>query len=176
MTPADFDAAFDQFQHTAYRLEALPRYQVGGVEEERFQAWLDGQPLPERSIRTNPWVARIATSTAAGRVWTRTRAISAPMTDYETFELIGYAESLVVGEATSIVLRSRLGDIGPDFWLLDGGLPTARGIVMRYDEEGHWLGMDDITDPAQLAEMQATRERVERTAVPLNTFLAGLRG
>lgn len=173
MNSADFEAAFDQVLHSAYRLEALPRYRVGGAEEERFQAWRVGRPLPERSIKTNPWVARIAASTLAGRTWARTRVISEPMTDYERFELVGYAESQVVGDTTSIVARSVVGDLGPDFWLLDGGLPTARGIVMRYADDGTWLGMDSVTDPARLAEMQTIRERVEPMAVPLNLFLAG---
>ena len=57
---ADLNACFDLFERTAERLEALPAYAVGGAEEERLRAFRLGLPRPERSVRTSPWLARIA--------------------------------------------------------------------------------------------------------------------
>jgi len=65
MTFDDFDVVFDRFQVTAFRLETLPRYADDGDEE--FALFLAGEPLPERSTRTVPWLKRIADTTLAGK-------------------------------------------------------------------------------------------------------------
>lgn len=177
MTPEDFDALFDTFRHSAYRLEALRAYQVGGLEEARFEAFQRGQPLPERSVRTSPWVARIAVSTVKdGRDWSRTRVVDQPLTPFQRYQLESYRESQAVGEAVGLVERSRVGDVGSDFWLLDGGTDSARAVVMRYDDDGHWLGADLVTDTAELVVLEERRQAVQAIAVPLNEFLAGTHG
>ena len=63
---ADLSACFDLFERTADRLETLPAYAVGGSEEERLRAFRLGLPRPERSVRTSPWLARVARTTATG--------------------------------------------------------------------------------------------------------------
>jgi hypothetical protein len=173
MTPEEFDALFDDFRHTVFRLEALPAYNVGGTEAERLTAFREGWPLAERSVRTDPWVARIAVSTVVGgKEWLRARVVDDPLTEYERFELEAYRESQAVGEQIRIVRRTRVGDVGPDFWLFDTGTQNARAVLMRYDDEGHWLGADLITEPDELATLNERRERVLEGAVPLNQYLA----
>ncbi len=173
MTPEDFDALFDTVRHSAFRLEALPAYQVGGAEEQRVNAFLAGRPLPERSVRTNPWVARIALTTVARNVsWSRVRIVDDPLTDYQRYQLESYRESQAVGEQVALLYRGRVDDVGPDFWLLDAGAPDASAIRMDYDSDGHWLGAVHVTDPAAVAAFDARRRRVVEAAVPLNEFLA----
>ena len=70
--PADLAACFDRFEYSAARLEVLRTYDVP-AEAESLKAFELGLPLPERSVRTNPWLARIQRTTAAGKSWARTR-------------------------------------------------------------------------------------------------------
>ena len=56
---ADLGACFDLFERSAFRLETLPVYAVA-AEDERLRAFRLGLPRPERSVRTSPWLARIA--------------------------------------------------------------------------------------------------------------------
>lgn len=171
MTSDDFDALFDEFHHTAFRWEGLPAYDVGGEEAARIEAMRTGRPIPERSVRTDPWLARIAVTTVAGKNWSRLRVVDEPLTEYQRLELTAYAEAQAAGDQTFLAPRSAVED-GPDFWLFDAGTPQARGFLMRYDAGGHWLGLEMVTEPSGLAALDRRREQAQRAAVALNVFLA----
>src|SRR6266545_3912509 len=82
VTPEEFDSYFDRFLVSAFRLEALPLYDVA-AEQDEFDAWKRGEPLPERSIRTDPWLARVALTTmTAGKRWMRAHVVDEPVSDY----------------------------------------------------------------------------------------------
>lgn len=171
MTPEEFDALFDSFRHDVFRLEGLPAY--AGEEDDRLQAFYSGQPMPERSVRTEPWLARIALTTITEhKSWLRVRVVDEPMTEFQRYQLEPYRESQAAGEQIRIVTRAELGDNGPDFWLFDGGTGDARGIVMHYSDDYRWLGADLITDPVLLAGLDGRRQAAVAKAVPLNEFVA----
>ncbi len=167
---ADFDALFDTFTHTAHRLETLPAYAVAR-EDPGYRAFRDGTARPERSVRTSPWMARIAVTTAAGKQWTRTRVVDNPLTEYQQFSLPAYAESQTVGESITLVDRSLVGDVGPDFWLFDRATGHARAAVMRYTDDGTFVDYDLVTDPATLHELCTLADAAAEHAVPLAEFL-----
>lgn len=173
MTPGDFNALFDQFAATVFRLETLPAYMVGGAEQERVQAFLEGRPRPERSVRTSPWMARIAATTAAGKNWSRLRVVDNPLTDYQRYQLESYRESQSVGEQIFIVARDQVGDWVRDFWLFDQHLPTAHAVLMRYSPDGA-LERRELVDSDGIEHLQLWRiqKLALRNAVPLNTFVA----
>lgn len=144
MTPDEFNAAFDEFQVSAFRLECLQTYAVS-AEDARLRAFREGLPRPERSVRTNPWLQRIAATTIAGKSWSRVRLVSRPLTEYTRYEMIGFVESQAVGEQIRIVdlnAHPDLRDLGPDFWLFDAEF----AIIMRYDEAGTVLGYERTTE------------------------------
>lgn len=176
MTPGKFDALFDSFHHVAFRLETLPTYDVGGADAARMAAFLAGEPLPERSVRTSPWLARIAVTTVDGKDWERVRVVDEPLTDYQRYELHAYQESQAAGEEIRILPRSRAGQWGPDFWLFDPPTPDARAALMNYTPTGQWRGSTLITDPERLRELAQIRRTARASAVPLNEFLVGHRG
>lgn len=174
MTPEEFDACFDRFALTAWRLEALQRYAVD-EEEERIRAWREGLPRPERSVRTSPWLRRIAVTTAAGKQWGRLHVVDQPLSEYVRYELGGYIESAAAGEEIRIADRAAdpgLAAIGPDFWLFDEDTPGAYAIVMSYDGDGHWLGAEYTTDPAALGRCRQVKALAVAASVPLNVYLA----
>jgi uncharacterized protein DUF6879 len=148
VTPDEFNAAFDKFQVSAFRLECLQAYAVS-AEDARLRAFREGLPRPERSVRTNPWLRRIATTTIAGKSWSRVRLVHHPLTEYTRYELISFVESQAVGEQIRIVdlnTHPDLRELGPDFWLFDVDEPNEFVIIMRYDETGTVLGYERLTD------------------------------
>jgi hypothetical protein len=171
MTPAEFGACFDRFRVSAFRLEGLPAYDVP-EEAEQLAAWRAGRPRRERSVRTSPWLARIAATTAAGKSWQRARLVELPLSSYVTWELAGYVESQACGEEIRIAERPPQLIGQPDFWLFDGDEPGAFAAAMLYDDRGRYLGAELVTDPDELARMRTARDVAWAAGVPLNEFLA----
>jgi hypothetical protein len=174
VTGEDFAALFDTFQHTAFRLEALQTYDAP-AEAEAVRAFREGQPRPERSVRTSPWLRRVAVTTAQGKQWSRVRVVAYPLTEYTRYELVGYVESQAAGERIQIVDLERVGDLGPDFWLFDAGTTDARAVLMRYTANGMIEGFELVTNPAHLERLQHIQHTAQAHAVALNEFLAEAR-
>lgn len=172
MTPDDFAALFDSFRATAFRWESLPAYEVGGTEQRQIEAFREGRARPARSVRTSPWMARIATSTVAGKVWSRIRVVDDPLTEYQRFQLGGYVESQAVGEQIGIVVRVCSARSGPDFWLFDSGTDDARAVLMHYHPDGRPDRKELVSDPDVLSELSAAQLADGGNAVALNEFLA----
>lgn len=138
MTPEEFDASFDAFERSVLRLEVHQTYAVS-AEDSFAQAFRQGLPRPERSIRTSPWLRRVAATVMEGKAWTRIRLVRHPLTEYLRHELLAYVESAVVGEETRMVDLNRYPEcssLGPDFWLFDAGTPNEFAIVMHFDTAG----------------------------------------
>ncbi len=171
MNSEDFSALFDSFRHRVVRFEALPAYSVGGAEAERIQAFRDGRPRPERSVRTSPWLARIATSTLEGKSWSRVRVVDNPLSEYQRFQLSSYVESQAVGEQITITPRGAMPDHGPDFWLFDDGFPGACAVLMHYHDDGRLDRRELVVDPGMIAAMAGVLRIAENHAVSLNEFL-----
>ena len=158
MTPEEFDDAFDQFRVSAFRLETLQYYSVS-AEDARMRAFREGTPRPERSVRTSPWLRRIALTTAAGKSWSRVHVIQEPLSEYLRYELIGYVESMAVGEEIRLAYPPE-GRALVDFWLFDAGTPEAFAVLMRYNDDGAVLGYERVDKPAELVTLEAVRDLV----------------
>jgi hypothetical protein len=179
VTPEEFDAHFDRFAVNVVRLEILPAYDVGGAEAERLAAARAGSARPVRSVRTSPWLARIAVQTIQqGKAWTRVRVIDDPPTDYQVNELIGYGEAQAVGDEVLIAQRADVpdhDDIG-DFWLFDRNRPGEHAILMSYSDTGRWLGAERCDDPQVLSTLRRRLDEVMSRSTTLNEYLASRRG
>ncbi|GAA1024911.1 hypothetical protein GCM10009556_104730 [Acrocarpospora pleiomorpha] len=160
---------FKNFTVSAFRLETLPAYDVPD-EVEELEAFRAGRSLPERSVRTSPWLADMAASTAAGREWRRLRLISAQPTMYEAWEVGRYVESQACGEQVRLIDRAQHPELGDrDFWLFDAGTPTAAAYLMQYDEQGGFHGADQAA--AELLPGLVAIAELWNNAVSLNTYL-----
>lgn len=175
MTPDEFDAVFDQFRASAFRLETLQSYAVSS-EDASLRAFREGLPRPERSVRTSPWLRRIALTTAAGKRWSRVHVIEEPLSWYIEWELLAYVESAAVGEEIRLADRGQHPELGPlreDFWLFDAELgDQAFAVRMRYDQPGSVEGYDLVRDPATLDEYRRARDLAWACSVSLNEYLA----
>lgn len=171
----EFDAWFDRFEWSTFRLEMLQHYAVS-EEDERLRAFREGTPRPERSVRTSPWLRRIAVTTAAGKQWQRVHIVEHPLSEYLRYQMVGYVESAAVGEEINIadrVAHPELATLGPDFWLFDADSDQAFAILMHYDQNGHVLDFEYTDDPGTLQGCRAQRDLAVAHAVGLNAYLAG---
>lgn len=174
MTPAEFDQLFDVFEVSAFHLETHQAYAVS-EEDERFHAFREGLPRPERSVRTSPWLQRIAVTTVAGKQWSRVHIIEHPLSEYLRYELIGYVESQAVGETIRLAdrgLHPELVDLGPDFWLFDHNTPRAFGVLLHFDDSGGLLGAESVTATAEVAKLERQAAVAMRRSISLADYLA----
>lgn len=168
-----FNALFDTFQSTVVRLETLPAYAVGGAEAKRLEARRDGRARPERSVRTDPWLSRIAVSTIVdGKSWRRVRVFDDPPTDYQDYQVDSYREAQAAGDQVVIASRGDVGETGRDVWVFDSGRPEARAVVMHYSLDGSVEHRELVTAAAVVRDLAAEVERVAASGVPLNEWLA----
>lgn len=166
MTPEQFTALFDAATRSVFRYEALQTYAMP-TEDPSVIAFRTGAPRPERSVRTSPWLRRIAIQTAAGIDWSRVRVVTWPLTEYTRWELVGYVESQAAGEAISVVGDDLAVGV-PDFWLID----ESRAVLMNYGPEGQLVDRVLVTDPAEVAELADVAVRLRAAGQSLNEFLA----
>src|SRR5712692_3371864 len=166
VTPEEFDQAFRSFKRSAFRLETLPRYRVGG-EDESIARFLAGEEPPPNE-RKGAWTDLIRSNMAAGKRMHRVHLIRGPLTDYLRWEIEwGYPPNVEAGEEIGIlhVQDSDLPELGTeDFWLFDDEL----AVRMDYDSEGHWLGAAPLTDPDFVEDCRRKRELSVSMAVPLH--------
>ena len=175
MSPEDFDAQFDRFTSTVFRLETLQDYT--GSEAEAVAAFLRGEPRAERSIRTSPWLARIARTTLEGKQWQRVRVVEEPLTPYTQYEMAGYVESQAAGERIRVVRRTDLPEIPlgacqRDFWLFDAGKVREFALLMDYGPKGTFEDARLVTDPGTLQDLRWDAAMALGYSVPLNVYLA----
>jgi hypothetical protein len=169
-----FDAVFDRFTSTAFRLETLDRYS-SPEEDAELALYLAGQPLPEYSPRTDPWLRRVADTTAAGKQWQRVHVVSRPLSDYLRLELLGYEGNVAAGEDVRIADRDAdvaLGGLGQDFWLFDANTQRPLVMLLRYDPEGLLSSFDTTTDRQIVEQCRRERDLALAWSVPLTQYAA----
>jgi hypothetical protein len=155
------------FTRSLFRLELLQEYSVE-AEAERFRAFREGRPMPPR--KSSAWLDRIRDTTAAGKRWQRVHVVSRPLSAYLWFELDGYQESAAVGYETLIAERAgdrELEALVQDFYLLDDEV----AVLMRYDEQGRYLGSWRTRDRQVINTCRHHRDLALAAAIPLDTFI-----
>jgi hypothetical protein len=170
----DFAGCFDEFRVSAFRLETLRQYAIP-VEDERIAAFREHRPLPERSVRTSPWLRRIADTTAAGKRWSRVHVVDEPLSEYVRFEMVTYRESAQAGESIRITGRRAdpaLDALQTDFWLFDAETDQPFAAILQYDPDGHYIGARVTNDSAAIRTCKAARDLALSHSVPLTVYLA----
>lgn len=178
MTAEELNQLFDSAHTSVFRLEKLQTYAVP-ADDPSLLAFRAGGPRPERSVRTNAFLRRVAVRTLmAGVAWSRVRVVEWPLTEYTRWELLGYVESQAAGEAIRLVDADLAEDIvagEPDFWLFDAGTRDARAVLMHYASNGTLVEREPVTDPAETARLATVKDETVRRSASLNEFLARLR-
>jgi hypothetical protein len=176
MNPEEFDAVFDAFRATAFRLETLPRYS-DEQEDAELALFLAGKPLPERSTRTDPWLKRVADTTAAGKRWQRVHVVGHPLTDYLRFELVGYEDNVAAGEDVRLAdqdAHAELTQLRRDFWLFDAETPQTFAMLLHYNAAAQLIDFETTDDPLIIERCRQERGLALAFSVPLHDFTAAL--
>lgn len=168
----DFAGYYDSFTDTADRLETLQHYAVP-ADDPSLTAFRTAAPRPIASVRTSPWLARMAAGVMNGKRWRRVRLVEWPLTEYTRWELLAYVESQACGEEIHLLNRDRLDYDGPDLWCFD--LATDHGAVgeLHYTADGAVSRRDLVVDSGRLVEARAVWDTALSMATPLNEWLVG---
>jgi hypothetical protein len=167
-TPADL---YRTCSVSARRLETLQEYDVSG-DEERFRAFLAGEPLPPPRPGKADDLALIADLRKRGRDIGRVHVIDRPLTDYLRYELAVYAENVAAGEDVLIADRSahpELEGLAQDFVIFD----SETVVLFDYDQAGRVRGYRvTATDPLFVKRCSGQYDLALSRSVPLSKFMA----
>jgi len=154
VTPAGFEAQFETFSFSAFRLETLQHY--------------------AGTTRDDQWVALLRRSRRWGKTHQRVHVITEPLTAAMQQELTeGYGPNVAAGEDIGIISCPD-GDVWPDgvprydFWLFDGTLLYE----MDYHPDGSWAGARRVRDPERILDACHAREAALFRAVSWRTYIA----
>jgi hypothetical protein len=181
LTGQQFDAVFDGFVTSptstrVFRLEAYQHYHVPS-DDPFMAAFRNREPRPSRSVRTSPWLARVANSViSGGKQWQRVHLIREPLSEYLQMEMQGYVESQAAGEEIFLADADgpTLSSLGPDFWLFDDPAHVGGGyaVLMHYDQAGQPQSFEFVDDAGRLDALRVQRDTAMERSVDLNEFLA----
>jgi hypothetical protein len=174
LTTETFEEEFDRFARTAFRLETRQDYT--GATGPRYDYWRRREPMPERSPRTSPYLARVAKTTRAGKRWQRAHIVELPLSEYMQYEMAVYAENVAAGEDIRIVDRTAhpaLDTLADDFWLFDAhDSSLEHAVFLRFDDRGYPVRYERTNNRERLAVCHWQHDLVWSLAVPLSDFLA----
>ncbi len=160
LTEAEFLETVHACEHTAFRLELQDAYAEPN-EDALFAAFLDGDPPPPTTEpQLREWYERVAEHARQGKRFERVRVQQDPPTNYQRLERWLDRWNIQAGEIMRYMTVQRAHEIGllpaagdTDWWLLD----SSQLILMRFDDAGHRIENDLITDPE--AVLQACKWR-----------------
>lgn len=159
---------FEDFEHTAFRLETRRGYAVD-VGTERYERFLRGEQLPFED--SNPWHVSIRRQTEAGKRFERVRLVDSPLTLGQRFLLVSGLGNAEAGEDIRNLPREqaeamKLPDF--DFWLFDSRIL----VRFHFDDADNTLGVEVSEDPVEVVAACQARDAAQHFAVPTREFAA----
>ncbi|MDX3662370.1 hypothetical protein PV646_34130 [Streptomyces sp. ID05-26A] len=157
----EFEALFDTFAESAWRLEIQGTYSEP-EEQEPLRRFLVGEPDDHTWMAD--WFEWVAELTAAGRRVGRVRVLTEPLTDYLRFELSFTGLAVEAGEDIRVLAatdaeRLRLPRV--DFWLFD----DRTAVAMTFGDTG--VSSAEVIDhPAEVEHYRAIQQQALAAAVP----------
>lgn len=163
----EFGKLFDDFEHTAFRLETQERY-VEDDEIEPLQAFLAGRA---DYAWHQDWVAYIGEVRAAGKVFERVRVVSEPHSDYTRFGLDASRDNVAAGDDIRYLprpLAKKLELPDEDYWLFDSRV----AVIFRFGTDGRISQFELIDDPEAIVQRNVWRDIAQHYAIPRNAYAA----
>lgn len=165
----ELDQFFARYFHrTAFRLEVRESYDVA-AESGELNRYLAGEPGPDPD-RDSPWLNELRADTAAGKRWQWVHVVRGPLSPYlrMAFEW-GYPANVRAGADVRVLDLAEhprpAALVGEDFWLLD----DQAVLIMRYDEEGRYLGAEPA-GAGELPRYRRARNAAWQAAEPLRGY------
>lgn len=168
---AELREQFRIFRYSAFRLETLQVY-AGGGEDQAQAAFHRGDLVPLPSPRQDQWMAMLREHVKAGRTQQRVHVVTEPVSDYLAFELTWqYGPHATAGEDIRIIPVTDAWPVDvprKDFWLFD----SQHLFDLVYDGAGNWLGVEHITDLAEIVYACFVRDAALHQAMPWADYMA----
>ncbi|MGH3735373.1 MAG: DUF6879 family protein [Micromonosporaceae bacterium] len=135
----------EQATRSAFRLEARDFYAIDSEEAGRY---LQGEAEPTWA-QGGDWAKRLTEARTKGVRRYRVHVLESPLNDYLRYECEwGYVYTTSVGEQIYILDTADVprpeGLDDEDFWLLD----DRYLLRMHYDDEGNFLGAEELPESA----------------------------
>ncbi|WP_244967419.1 DUF6879 family protein [Streptomyces cacaoi] len=168
---AEVSHLFEDFEHTAWRLESRTGY-AGDRRSEEYQQFARGEDTTEDL--SDPYYVARREQTSQGLRFERVRVIDDPPSDGQRYLLHRAQFNIAVGEDIRVLPRARADRLGlprEDFWLFDS-LVLVR---MHFDEEDELLGVEVTEDPAAVVHACQVRDAAWHHAVRSAEFEARVR-
>ncbi|MFD3310048.1 DUF6879 family protein [Streptomyces sp. NPDC058694] len=162
----EFDQLFENFAHTAWRLETRRRY----ASDEETDEW--GQFITGHRIDWNyddDWCRLVRAQTSQRKRFERVRLIDTPITPAQVYLRSNAARNCAVGEDIRNLSRAEAKELhlpDEDFWIFDSRLVAS----IIFDEDDNLTGAELITEPAAVNRYCRLRDAAWHYAVPYAEF------
>jgi hypothetical protein len=164
-----FADLFKTYEQTAFRLETRDTYNETYTPEP-LRRFLAGEPVDFAYM--TPWVDVVRTNASTGRLMSRVRVVSQPLTGYAKYSIHVAANSNIpAGEDIRYLDRGKADQLALpnlDYWLFD----NRYVVVLGYDNTtGRSLDERElIDDPVFITQCERWRDRAWHHAVDLTDF------
>lgn len=162
----EFAELFTTFKHTAFRLETLDQYN-SPVETESFRKFVAGEP--DSLAWYQSWLSMVREATAEGRLFSRVRVVTLPLTDYSRFGLWTSGYTNEAGDDIRYLTREQATGLPKyDYWLFD----SCKLATMRFGDENKFIGAEVIDEPGAIVEHNYWRDSARHHAMTRAEFVA----
>lgn len=166
-----FGRLFEQFEHTAWRLETRRRY-ASDEDTSTYAQFTRGEPV-DWNETDSEWCANRRVQAALGKRIERVRIVDDPPTTGQLYLLDNARRNSAVGERMMNLARAeadRLDLPAEDFWLFDSRMVA----LLQFDDADNLTGVELITEPAEVVRYSMARDAAMHHAVPYEEFAAAL--
>jgi hypothetical protein len=117
------------------------------------------------------WLNMVREATAGGRLFSRVRVVTFPLTDYIRFTMWVAGYTRKAGDDIRYLTRDQAAVArlpAHDFWLFD----SRKLVMMNFDEDARFVGADVIEDPSAIVEHNSGRDAARHHALTPDEFVA----
>ncbi|WP_328400211.1 hypothetical protein OHS70_23615 [Streptomyces sp. NBC_00390] len=165
-----FGKLFENFQHTAWRLETRTRY-ASDEATDTYAQFLRGE-RPAWDMDT-AWSNTIRQKTAQGARVERVRVVDSPATTGQRYLMAHARKNAALGEDVHNLWRAdaeRLRLPSEDFWIFDSRIV----VLLNFDDADDLVDVELITEPAEVNRYAQVRDAAWHHSVPYEVFAADL--
>jgi hypothetical protein len=161
----EFQALFERFTHSAFRLETHQTYTMP-AESENLARFLRGEPKPEGHNKR--WQDSLRAYRAAGKALTRVKVVQRPLSDYTRF-LLAWAipGNVEAGEDYRIldITDRELHLPDQDFWLFD----NQTVALLNFSPDGT-VHDRELVDDLEVPQYRRWRDLALAESVPFSEY------
>lgn len=137
-------------------------------EAEAYRKFLAGDR--DASYHEN-WLNMVRQATAEGRLFSRVRVVSLPLTDYVQFGMWIAGFTREAGDDIRYLTREQATELPQyDYWLFD----SRKLVKMHFGDDDRFVGGEVIEDPAVIVEHNYWRDAAKHHATTRDEFVARL--